>query len=124
MEHATRRLCVAVLAEGAMTTVATLFWQPVHGEARVPLPALPEFLSVLMARGRLPSVVLEDRVPAAFETYDDLVSMARRQLWVRPGSVKDDELQRLVRSTATQRDGRWALDWGRSRVGVVTWEPH
>jgi SAM-dependent methyltransferase len=123
MEAATKRLCVAVLAAGAMTTVATLFWQPVHGEVRIPLPALPELLGVLMARGRLPAVALEDRVPATFDTYDDLVTMARRQLWVRPGSAKDRELQRLVKSTANQRDGRWALDWSRTRIGVVTWEP-
>jgi SAM-dependent methyltransferase len=123
MESAARRLCVAVLAEGAMTTVATLFWEPVHGEVRVPLPALPEFLGVLMARGRLPSVALEDRVPAAFDSYDDLVMMARRQLWVRPGSAKDEELLRLVKANASDRDGRWALDWGRSRIGVVTWDP-
>jgi hypothetical protein len=81
-------------------------------------------VGVLIARGRLPGVVLEDGGPAAFDTYDDLVSMARRQLWVRPGSAKDDELQRLVESTASQREGRWALDWGRTRIGVVTWEPH
>jgi hypothetical protein len=123
MERATRRTCVAVLAEGAMTTVATLFWERVHGEVRVPLPALPELLGVLIARGRLPSVALEDRVPAAFDTIDDLVSMARRQLWVRPGSAKDEELLRLVTTRASQRDGRWSLDWGRSRIGVVTWEP-
>lgn len=123
MEGATQRLCVAVLAEGAMTTVATLYWEPVHGEVRIPLPALPEFLAVLMARGRLPSVALEDRVPTAFDSYDDLMLMARRQLWVRPGSAKDDALQRLVGATASQRDGRWSLDWGRARIGVVTWEP-
>jgi hypothetical protein len=123
MEAATKRLCVAVLAEGAMTTVATLFWEPVHGDVRVPLPALPEFLGVLMARGRLPSVVLEDRMPAAFDTYNDLVMMARRQLWVRPGSAKDDELLHLVKSRASRRDGRWALDWGSTRIGVVTWDP-
>jgi SAM-dependent methyltransferase len=123
MEAATRRICVAVLAEGAMTTVATLLWQPVHTEVRIPLPALPEFLGVLMARGRLPSVALEDRVPAAFDTYDDLVMMARRQLWVRPGSKKDSQLQRLLTAHASERDGRWALDWGRTRIGVVTWEP-
>jgi SAM-dependent methyltransferase len=123
MEAAARRRCVAVLAEGAMTTVATLFWQTVHGEPRIALPALPEFLTVLLARGVLPEVVLEDRVPFTFDAYDDLLVVARRQLWVRPGSAKDAELSRLVQETARERDGRWALDWTQTRIGVVTWEP-
>src|SRR5688572_30771854 len=51
LEGAASRLCVAVLGESAMTTVATLFWDHVHGEPRVRLPALPEFLDLLLARG-------------------------------------------------------------------------
>ncbi len=49
--------------------------------------------------------------------------MARRQLWVRADSAKDRVLQGLVRAGATERDGRWALDWGTSRIGIVSWEP-
>jgi len=123
MEAATRRTCVAVLAQGAMTTVATLFWKPVHGEPRVPLPALPEFLALLVARDRLPEIRLADRQPPTFDSVDDLLWMARRQLWVRPDSGKDRALAALVRETATERDGRWALDWSTPKIGVVTWEP-
>jgi SAM-dependent methyltransferase len=123
MEAATQRTCVAVLGKGAMTTTATLFWAPIHGEPRVALPALPELLTLLLARGRLPEVQLVDREPPTFDTLDDLLSMARRQLWVRSDSAKDVELQRLVRDVASARDGRWALDWRASKIGVVTWEP-
>ena len=31
-EAATRRLCVAVMGEGAMTTVGRLYWERIHGE--------------------------------------------------------------------------------------------
>jgi SAM-dependent methyltransferase len=123
MEAATRRRCVAVLGEGAMTTTATLFWGPIHGEPRVALPALPELLTLLLARGRLPEVQLVDREPPTFDSLDELLSMARRQLWVRPGSEKDVELQRLVRDVASARDGRWSLDWRASKIGIVSWEP-
>jgi len=44
MEGAARRLCVAVLMERQPASVADPFWPPVHGESRVTLPALPEFL--------------------------------------------------------------------------------
>jgi hypothetical protein len=123
MEASTARRCVAVLGEGAMTTVATLFWESIHGEPRVALPALPELLVLLLARGRLPEVELVDRVPPAFESPEDLLFMARRQLWVRPGSDRDRVLARLVGERATVRDGKWSLDWGISRIGIVTWAP-
>lgn len=121
MEAASRRECVAVMAEGAMTTVATLFWEQVHSEPRIALPALPEFLTLLMARGRLPAVRLEDRLPPAFDSVEELLWMARRQLWVMPGSDKDRLLERLVRAAASQRQGLWALDWSRTQIGIVSW---
>jgi SAM-dependent methyltransferase len=123
LEVAATRSYVAVLGEGAMTTVAAQFWAPIHGEPRVPLPALPELLAVLVARGCLPSVRLVDRVPPTFDTWDDLVFMARRQLWLKEGSDRDRQLERLLRQTATERDGRWALDWTATRIGIVVWQP-
>jgi len=122
-ESVTARRCVAVMGEGAMTTVASLLWEPVHGEPRVALPALPELLAVLVARGRLPEVSLVDRIPPASATRDELHAMARRQLWLRTGSGKDRRLAELVVEMATERDGTWALDWATSRIGIVSWEP-
>jgi hypothetical protein len=123
MEAVTSRTCAAVVAEGAMTTVASLFWEPIHGEPRVALPALPELLVLLIARGRLPEVTLVDRVAPSFTSRDELLAMARRQLWVAPGSAKDRHLVELVDARATERDGAWALDWSTTRIGVVTWDP-
>jgi SAM-dependent methyltransferase len=120
-EDSVRRLCVAVMGESAMTTVATLFWERIHGEARVRLPALPELLSVLLARRRLPEVRLVDRAPPTFESVDEALEMARRQLWLRPGSTKDQLLAALVRDTVSQRDGRWAFEWQPTKIGVVSW---
>ena len=52
MEAAAERLCVAVLMERQPSSIADPFWPIVHGEERIPLPALPEFLTVLTARDR------------------------------------------------------------------------
>lgn len=123
MEAATRRRCVAVLGAGAMTTSATLFWGPVHGEPRVALPAFPELLTLLLARGRLPELQLVDREPTTFDSLDEVLAAARRQLWVRPDSAKGINLRRLVHEAASARDGRWALDWNATKIGIVTWEP-
>ncbi|MGH2632368.1 MAG: class I SAM-dependent methyltransferase [Tepidiformaceae bacterium] len=53
MEASARRLCVAVLQAQSPAAVAARFWPAVHGEARSALPALPEFLALQLARGRL-----------------------------------------------------------------------
>ncbi|MDP8905261.1 MAG: class I SAM-dependent methyltransferase [Chloroflexota bacterium] len=123
LEAATRRLCIAVMGESAMTTVATLFWQDVHGERRVHLPALPELVVLLYARRRLPQVRLVDRVPPSFETFEEALAMARRQLWVREGSAKDRRLVELVRERLLERDGRFTFDDGPSTIGIASWPP-
>lgn len=123
MEAAARRLCVAVLGESAMTTVATLFWNEIHGEPRVRLPALPELLELLAARGRSPEVRYVDRVPPTFASLDEAIEMARRQLWLRKSSSKDFKLRHLVRDAVTERNGRFAFEWQPTKIGVVSWPP-
>ena len=51
MERATRDRCVAMLTDRSPASVADPFWPLVHGEDRVPLPALPDLLE-LLARPR------------------------------------------------------------------------
>jgi len=121
LESASRRLCVAVMGESAMTTVATLFWQRIHGEPRVRLPALPEMLVLLAARGRVPEVQLVDRSPPTFGSLDEALAMARRQLWLREGSQKDELLRQLVAESVTAHDGRHAFEWDPTNIGIISW---
>jgi SAM-dependent methyltransferase len=124
LEGATRRLCIAVMGESAMTTVATLFWHGIHGEPRVRLPALPELLMLLLARGRLPEVRLVDRVPTSFESAEEALAMARRQLWLREGSERDRRLAEWVpRALHPAPGGGLTFEERRSKVGIVTWQP-
>jgi hypothetical protein len=117
------RLCVAVMGESAMQTVAALFWQQIHGEPRVRLPALPEFLVLLTARGRLPEVTLVDRTPPTFATLDEAHAIARRQLWLEEGSAKDRKLRRLVERAVTERESRYAFEWAPTKIGIISWAP-
>jgi len=123
LEAASRRLCIAVMGEAAMTTVATLFWRDIHGEDRVRLPAMPELMSLFVARGRTPSLVWVDRATPTFDTPDDALAMARRQLWVRPGSEKDRQLAALGRERLIEREGRFSWEDRPSRIGIVAWSP-
>jgi len=121
LEVQSSRLCVAVMGESAMTTVASAFWEAVHGEPRERLPALPELLELLAARGRETTLTLVDRQPPTFGSLDEALAMARRQLWLRAGSAKDALLGQLVEDTVTEREGRFALDWAPTKIGIVSW---
>lgn len=123
LEASATRACVAVMGEGAMTTVGRLYWGPIHHEPRVALPALPDLLTLLAARGRMAEVRLVDRQPPIYADLDDLHERARRQLWLRPGSDRDRRLRRLLEADAVERDGGLWLPEDSARIGVVSWDP-
>jgi SAM-dependent methyltransferase len=124
MEAVSRRLCVAVLLSQPPPTEADRFWPVVHGIERAALPSLPEFLSVLLARGRLFEVELVDRSPQSYEAPEQALTWLRQQLWTAPGSDKDQRLVQAARERLEERNGRYALSWAPVAVGVVTWSPH
>jgi len=123
MEASAGRLCVAVLLSKAPASLADSFWPPVHGVERIPLPALPEFLALLLARGRLFEVRLSQRQPMTYGSAEDAGRFLRQQLWVQPDSDKDRILQALVAERVEERDGRFTANWEETPIGVVTWRP-
>jgi CTP:molybdopterin cytidylyltransferase MocA/SAM-dependent methyltransferase len=125
LERATRRECVAVMQERPPAAIAAPFFLAVHGERRIPLPALPDVVDLLVARGTHPEVTTFERGSRGWRSRDDLLTLLRRQTWVRPGSDKDRrlvaELDRLATVDAT---GALTLPGnGPSRVGLVRWSP-
>jgi SAM-dependent methyltransferase len=124
MEAATRRTCVAVLMESTPASVAEPFWPPVHGEPRVPLPALPEFVELLLARGREPQVAEAQREPRRFETRAALEAFLRRQLWIADGGEKERRYREVLDTLVIEDDGQFGLaSQGPLPVGVVSWSP-
>jgi len=124
LEAASRRLCVAVLMERVPASAADPFWPPVHGEARVALPALPDAVELLETRGRRPSVTRVAVEPRRFESRDALAGFLRRQLWIDPAGPKEELLQQALDTLAIEDGGGWAVA-GRTAtdVGIVTWSP-
>jgi SAM-dependent methyltransferase len=122
MEAATEHRCVAILTDRSPASVADPFWPLVHGEARVPLPALPELLALLLARGRDPLVTVVERSPRAFESVAALTAFLRRQLFIAEGGEKDVHFRAILPDHITRRDGAWTLtDPPQGSLGVVTW---
>jgi CTP:molybdopterin cytidylyltransferase MocA/SAM-dependent methyltransferase len=125
MESAAGRLCVAMLMERQPSSIADVCWPPVHGEARVSLPALPDLVELLQAHGRAASIERLEREPRRFASRDELEGFLRRQLWVEPGSAADDRFRTaLDELLETEADGRVGLVGQRPLpIGIVTWVP-
>jgi SAM-dependent methyltransferase len=124
LEASARRRCVAVLTDRSPASVADPFWPLVHGEERVPLPALPELLAILRARGRETELRRVERPSRTFESPPALETFVRRQLFIAPGGKKDDRFHAVLRDHIVERDGGWTLsDPPAGSIGIVTWAP-
>jgi SAM-dependent methyltransferase len=122
MERAAAEGCVAVLTDRSPAAVADPFWPLVHGEERVPLPALPDLVALLLARGRQTEVVRVDRQSRAFDSVDALTAFLRRQLFIAEGGEKDVHFRAILPDMIVRRDGAWTLAQGPAgSVGIVTW---
>ncbi len=124
MEAAATRLCVAILMERQPSSIADPFWPIVHGEERVPLPALREFVTVLLARDRTCEVRLSVRQPRAFESEEQLAGFLRRQLWVAEDGEKDRRFRAALHERIVEHEGRVLLrDQRPLPIGLVSWQP-
>jgi CTP:molybdopterin cytidylyltransferase MocA len=125
MERAAERLCVAMLMERQPSSIADVCWPPVWGESRVSLPALPEFVELLRARGREPTIERLERAPRRFASRDELSGFLRRQLWVAPGSTADGRfLEALDGLLEVDDEGTVGLRGQQPMtIGLVTWAP-
>ncbi len=125
MEGAARRLCVAILADRQPSAPAHAFWPPVHGEARIELPALDDFIDLLRARGRDPREVRVARPHRHFPTRDELERWLRNQLFLEPGSAKHALLEREIEARLVSHpDGSVGLSPSVVlSTGLVTWQP-
>ncbi len=112
---------VALLMELQPAMAAAPAWAVVHGEPRIPLPALPEFLALLEARGGRPAVTRLVTTPAHYGTFDEMLAFLRRQTWVAPGGAKDRRLVETARATALETPEGWRLPVDPPTVGLVTW---
>jgi SAM-dependent methyltransferase len=123
MEAATRDQCVALLTDRSPASVADPFWPLVHGEERVPLPALPELVELLEARGRTVEVESLERSPRTFDSVPALTAFLRRQLFIAEGGEKDVHFRAILpEHIARRQDGGWTLaERPTGSLGLVRW---
>lgn len=124
LDAAARRLCVAVLMDRAPASTADPFWPFVHGESRVALPALPDFVELLRSRGREPTIARVVAEPRRFESREALEGFVRRQLWIDPSGPREARLQSALDELAVHDADGWTIrDRTANDIGIVTWRP-
>lgn len=119
IERATRELCISLMMDRAPSGGFVRLWEKIHGFRRQQLPAMREFLHLLLARGATPEVTL---YPRDGREYDEgiLRQEARRRLWLVEGSEKDQRLQDLI----TRELAAGVSDYQRpTTVAMICWRP-
>ena len=123
MERHTRRLCVAMFGQFARGANLAPLFEAVHGEPLQALPALKEFVALLGARNRN----YEVRTVSSGRAYElmereQAFEMARRMLWLAPGSAKDARMRELMETWWGAPEGI-RMPAFRRFIGIVSWEP-
>ena len=125
MERAASRLCVAMLTDQSPASVADPFWPIVHGMDRVPLPAMPELVELLRAKGRSTEIRRVERPSRTFDSFEGLATFVRRQLWIDEEGEKEGRFRAALAEMARERDDDgWTLATPPvGSVGILTWSP-
>ena len=89
------------------------------------LPALPEFVELLQARGRAPTVQRLEREPRRFDTRAELEAFVRRQLWIESGGEADGRFLTALEPLLVHEPGGTVglRDQQPLPIGIVTWSP-
>lgn len=119
LEHASRDLCISMLMDRAPSGGFVRLWEKVHGFKRQQLPAMREFLHLLLARGTSPEIEL---FPRSFRQWEegDLLRSARQRLWLVEGSEKDRKLRQVI---AEERAAGFDDYQQPTMIAMISWRP-
>ena len=125
MEGHARRLVLGILFQSPPQAQMSGLWEQVHGEKRLRLPCLPEFLPVLDELGIQPTVTeLEARPQGGFGSFDEAKEMLTRRLYVKPDTEEMTHLDRALGESLHEVDGEWRIKGSLPlRPCIVKWKP-
>lgn len=122
--HANSLVVILSFIESPMNRISR-FWQPVHGEERIDMPALPELVNALWEMGIYPDVqMLAPVMPDKFEDREVALTQLRNRLYVREGSEEDNRLQSAMVELLEDVDGGVGVKGvAPVRQGFLSWKP-
>ena len=121
--RARRTVALVSFVDSPQAGVAPL-WEPVHGEPRVNLPALPELMNVLWEMDFFPSItMLATDGPQLFESVQAAVDEVKQRLFIGSDTEKERRLEECIAQHLETTEGGHRIRGARPvRQGVVWWE--
>ena len=121
-EHADRVL--VVMFQAPPQSQIYPLWEPVHGEPRLALPSLPEFLEVLDQLGVEPEIeVVHVERNRGYDSLEIAKEQLARRLYVMPGSREMERLEALLPQVMEERDGGFTIkDSVPLEPRVISWQ--
>ena len=121
--HARERVVMVSFVDSPQAGVAPL-WEPVYGEERINLPALPELMNVLWEMGTYPSVrMIPPTGPHVFESVEAAVEEVSGRLFIGSDPGRRRRLAESIQEYLEAVDGGYRIRGARAvRQGVVWWD--
>ena len=121
--HARRRVVLLSFVDSPQTNVAAL-WEPVHGERRINLPAMPELVNALWEMDIYPSIrMLTTTRAQSFESVDAATDELSNRLFVTQDSPARLRLEAVIGDYLESTDEGWRIVGAKPvRQGLVWWD--
>ena len=111
--HARRTVALVSFVDSPQSGIAPL-WEPVHGDPRINLPALPELMNVLWEMDFYPSVqMLRATAPPVFADLESAMAEFARRLFVGPGTAAALRLRECIEAYLEPVDGGYRVKGAR-----------
>ena len=121
--HAKRRVVMLSFVDSPQSSIAPL-WEPVHGERRVNLPALPELMNVLWEMDIYPSVrMLTSTRAQSFESVEAALDELSGRLFLGDNTRARTRLESVIEDFLEGHDDGFRIVGARpTRQGVIWWD--
>ena len=100
-------------------------WELVHGEPRLPLPSLAEFLEVLGQLGIEPGTeVVHTERGRGYDSLESAREQLAQRLYLTPESAEMERLEALLPQVLEEKDGGFSIKGATSlEPRVISWRP-
>ncbi len=122
--HARRSVQVGIFNASPQASIYPI-WKRVHGEDRLSLPALPEFLGVLSELGIDATVeMLPPQEARGFDSWEQALEELARRLYLAPVSRETADLEAVLPDLLEETDGGLQIRGSQSHEpALVSWRP-
>ena len=122
--HSRERVIIVLYVEHPQAQTYP-FWKLVHGEERLPPPALRELMQVLWEMDIYPDLeMLPGRPPRAYDSREAARKQLLYRLFLEPGGPGEKRLEEALDELLVEtEEGMGIRGVGPTHPGLVTWRP-